>query len=459
MSHSQNLDSIPVADGGGMMYDPFIFDQTHLTLTTSTETEIDYTLSNEQEMILSAIQFASALLSLIGSCTIVFKILRSLYQTQTTTPYDRIILGLSSCDIVASAVYAVSPFLLPSETSQRVWAMGNDNTCKALGFLTQLSALWAIWYNCILSFYYLLTVRFQVKRHEFFRKYEIWFHLSGAIFFPLTSLIALAGNWYGEQALIMGCWVRDVPYDCNEDGICAGDATELVGYIYGGLPMFLTMVSVIVNNIVIYLYVRKSLLSSRPSAATNSTVSSSDNIPNNTDNDNDNDGNNDEDMENSEALSATSSERQKSIQERLTNEAAVQGFLYVSTFLLTALPVFVLVLLDGSMEYDVEDKGRIYPLLVLNALLVPLQGFFNVCIYVRPSYSRFRAVHPDKPLRFVLKRALFESSVPRMTSTSVPKSSSLSKKQLSKLKSNRASNFSMNLDNIVEEDSSTDDST
>merc|ERR1711937_898208 len=36
---------------------------------------------------------------------------------------------------------------------------------------------------------------------------------------------------------------------------------------------------------------------------------------------------------------------------------------------------------------DESDHGKLYPLLVLNSILLPLQGFFNVFIYVRPSWG------------------------------------------------------------------------
>ena len=69
------------------------------------------------------------------------------------TPYDRIMVGLSSTDIIASLSYALGPFLVPQSTSQRVWAIGNVASCTTLGFLTQLS-FWSVWYNCMLSFYW-----------------------------------------------------------------------------------------------------------------------------------------------------------------------------------------------------------------------------------------------------------------------------------------------------------------
>jgi len=430
-------------DDGGM-WDQFDFGMLTSEVPVQQATE-EYTenklygisnISDGQENVLSVLQICSAIMSLIGSCTIVFKILRSLYQNQTTTPYDRIMLGLSSCDIVASCVYAISPFLVPKETSQRPWAMGSASTCNTLGMLTQLAALWSIWYNCLLSFYYLLTVRYQVKREVFVKKYEIGMHLSGAIFFPITALAGYWGEWYGEQALIIHCWIVDVPTGCDSSGKCSGNATEIVSYMFGALPMAITFLSLIINNIVIYLFVRKSLLSSPPQSDDRSEASIS--IT---------------DLDTSISSNGTDA---RSVQQRLTKETATQGLLYVVTFLISSSPIFALEYLEGSVGLDEDDKATLYPLLVLNSMLVPLQGFFNVFIYIRPTYNRFRDAHPEKPLWVVLKQALFDPNIPRMNVgvSVMPKPTTAKRTKSSKLNSKSGSNFSMSLENIMEEEGS-----
>lgn len=446
MSRGQDL----IFGVGDEPYDEFLFDEIATERPMADAAMNDTTddvstslsdLSDSQEIILAVLQVCSSILSLIGSCMIVFKILRSLSRKQTTTPYDRIILGLSTCDIVSSCTYMVGPFLLPSETSQRIFALGNDRTCNQLGFLTQLSGLWAVWYNCILSFYYLLTVRFSVKRKEFRRKYELWFHLSGAIFFPTTAITGYFGDWYGEQALSMACWVDTFPTKCDESGEnCTGDYSELVAYIFGAMPTAITFLAVIINNVIIYLYVRKSLRSPVTSTDIESDGASKE--------------------------SEDSSERQKLVNERLRKEVAVQGFLYVSTFLLTILPTLIIQILDGSLGYEEEDQGSVYPLLVFNSILLPFQGFFNVFIYIRPTYCRFREADPEESRLATLRRTLFDPKIPRFTetigvTTSAGNSRHSRKKRSRKKKQSGGSdgskklggsNFSVSLDNIIEEE-------
>lgn len=475
----------------GMLYGPDSFksmvesSSIYYNATTITGEFPDDDLSDAQEIALSLLCVFSATLSLLGSSTIVYKILKNHSKTQSTPPYDRIMLGLSTCDIVASLTYAMSPFLLPSDTSTRVWAMGNETTCTGLGFLTQISTFWAIWYNCVLSFYYLLTVRFRVKRKEFCQKYELWFHLSGAIFFPVTAFLGFFGDWYSEMELATTCWIGEVPKGCTADGTCTG-AGQLIAYIFAGIPIGLTIVALLVNNIMIYVYVRKTLsgvsqavvvapdVASSPtkskstksksivsketfhtkliriqeekgctsddeeigsdidsrsveqitpeesivgSSVMNVDVKSS--IEQDTlarsivgssilDNDNDSVANN---------QGSPTGHRRSTVtrEEQMIREVATQGFLYVTTFLLAFTPAFVIQVLD-STGYGVADQAALYPLLVANNILLPLQGFFNVFVYTLPTYRRFSTANPDRSWCYNLKHALFDPNIPRMRS-------------------------------------------
>jgi hypothetical protein len=215
------------------------------------------------------------------------------------TPYERIITGLSFCDIITSFIYAINPFLVPSGAgiNNNVWAFGNLATCQARGFLTQLTIA-SYWYNCILSYYFLLTVISQVRRKNFVRRCEPLMHLS-AIFFPVTAIMGLSRGWYLDYY----CWYSD----------------PLVTWIVAGIPVIFTYLSLIINNIAIYAIVRKSLLSSVDSPT--------------------------------------------SVQQRLKREARTLMFLYVGCFALTISPAFAVQILElydkrGSNNYHLKVLDR-----------------------------------------------------------------------------------------------------
>ena len=83
----------------------------------------------------------------------------------------------------------------------------------------------------------------------------------------------------------------------------------------------------------------------------------------------------------------------------------------MSAYILTVVVGFALSVMEG-IGFGEEDQGRLYPLLVVNSVVLPLQGFFNVFIYVKPSFSQFRATYPEEPMWFVLYQALFDPNIP-----------------------------------------------
>lgn len=62
-----------------------------------------------------------------------------------------------------------------------------------------------------------------------------------------------------------------------------------------------------------------------------------------------------------------------------------QSFLYVAAFAVCQTPSLALRIME-SLHWDAEDEYQLFPLLVVNSLLLPSLGFFNCLIYVRPSY-------------------------------------------------------------------------
>jgi len=312
-------------------------------------------LSEGQQIALKVLGISSGSLSLIGSCTIAFKILRDLALKRYMTPYDRIILGLSTCDILSSISFIIQPFLLPSETGL-AWAFGSTATCEAAGALS-LSLPWAIWYNCILSYYFLLTVISQLRLKNYVRTFEPWMHLSG-LYFPIAAIIIYQRGGYGMWELSHWCSITD----------------PMLADIVFGIPFSFTMLSLIVNYSVIYAVVRKSLQSSenvaRPSAVH---------------------------------------------QARIKREAMTLMFLYIGFFFLSITPFIIRKILRQYCGFTLDE---VYPLSVLNYILFPLQGFFNVFIYLKPTYTRFRTALPRKPMHYVLYQALFNPDVPQLTSPS-----------------------------------------
>jgi hypothetical protein len=79
-------------------------------------------------------------------------------------------------------------------------------------------------------------------------------------------------------------------------------------------------------------------------------------------------------------------------QNQRTNEVAIQAFLYVAAFCGTIIWMLILIILE-SISFNASHEGTLFPILVLNGLLVPSTGFFNLCI-LRPRYLKTRTTFP-----------------------------------------------------------------
>jgi len=241
------------------------------------------------------------------------------------------------------------------------WDLGEREICEILNPISTLSTLWSVWYNNLLSVYFLLMVLSQLKRKDLVRKYERWMHISGIIV-PLNVIVIFIFHGYGANR-----------FDVNIFGI--GSTCYLIDmYLFFtvlGLPFWLSLLSILLNYGRIYAVVRKSLRAN----------------------------------ESSEPLAGPMPRR-----ERLKKEVTTLMILYIGSFFVTWTPSFVFFILVWFRQVTTRE---LYPVRLLVATTMPLQGFLNAFIYFKPAYTRFRAANPNKSMRFVLYQALFNRTAPK----------------------------------------------
>jgi hypothetical protein len=326
-------------------------------------------LSDAQDIALSLLPIAPSLLSIAGSSIIISLVVKS----PKKSPYRRILLAMSCCDIVASITYSLQGFLLPRETSQRALAIGNDASCSAVGFFNQFSFS-AFFYSGALSLYFLLTVRYGIKEDTFAKRIEPWLH-GVSLGYPLiTAMIGALVGVYHENELGQGCWVTNYPEGCGDAAEGAEDCkSPLIAWIFGGLPIALILLCIAISNCFIYLHVRRTINRGR--------------------------------LRSSFAVNGVQNSQTKRIR-----AVATQAFLYVAAFLMTYLWGVVLKIMESG-SYDAQDEANLFPILVLQAIMLPLTGFLNLCIYVRPRYLRCRSDFPLETRWWAVRRALYEEAV------------------------------------------------
>ncbi len=142
---------------------------------------------------ISIIRSVFAITSTISSCTLIWMITRSHKGLSTT--HHRILLALSICDFISSLGYSTFNFTSPSDSEYLVWnARGDEASCDAQGFLVLLGMSGGLFYNASLNLYYLAVVKFG-KSEDYIRTKIEPFLYGVPILLSLTySIVGLARN-------------------------------------------------------------------------------------------------------------------------------------------------------------------------------------------------------------------------------------------------------------------------
>lgn len=360
-------------------------------------------LSDAQEMALSLLPIPSSILSIIGSSIIIHLV----YKASQRGPYMRILFGMSICDLITSLAWAIQGFVMPAATSQRVWAFGNDASCTAIGFLTQFAFSGFLYYG-MLSYYYVLTIRWGVRDAKFSKYVEPWMHVISVGYPLITASVGAAMGFFHENELGIGCWINDYPRNCGFDPTETGMKCKspLIGWIMGGSVILFILASIIVTNTIIYLHVRFTITRARrfaffqqannnnhhhhhASAARTTTTSA-----------------------NHQTNNRQRQQEANDSQTRRVRAVAAQCFLYVAAFVLCYTWTIAIRILEGT-TFEAKDEASIYFLLVGQAVFGPLTGWLNLIIYLRPRYLRCRKDIAQESKWWAVKRALFGDKIPR----------------------------------------------
>eukprot|EP00980_Cylindrotheca_fusiformis_P002130 scaffold479_cov97-Cylindrotheca_fusiformis.AAC.7 len=378
-------------------------------------------LSDSQQKLLAILPIPSAILSIFGSIVIIVMAFRS-RQDRPWTPYYGLLTAMSACNILSALTLSVGSFLFPEDTSNKVWAFGNDTTCTATGFLTQLSTS-AFVYNAMLGFYFLASTRLGLSDDEISRRLEPAMHYTAAGIPLLTAFAGLFADAYGERQSFISCWVKTCPFDENGDREdCFLPYLDLV---FGRALYIFILASLIVNNLVIWVYSRKQIKGEEEQKRTSRLSSSSKSNRN--------------EMSSSgsapsdpELISAAEMELQrkekesKAARKRRLRFLSTQAILFVWGSIICNTASFVMLFVIGSAPKfglfpaksgaspyvtEMELPHNYYGLMIAQAILYPLQGFVNLVVYLRPAYVDVRKEFPQERRFWIIRRAILGSSV------------------------------------------------
>jgi len=132
-----------------------------------------------------------AIVSVIFSCCLIRMIMTS--KDRLSTTYHRLLLGMSVGDILFSLSQVTFGAISPSDMSYMVWnARGNLATCTANGFFVVMGMMLTLFYSCSLNIYYLILIKYNKSESYIRKKVEPFLHgvpISVALIWSIIGLV------------------------------------------------------------------------------------------------------------------------------------------------------------------------------------------------------------------------------------------------------------------------------
>ena len=315
------------------------------------------------------VQIATSSISLISSSTIAGMICTS--PRRLTSPYRRIIFGLSIADIVQSLAILTGPFAIPKGTIAAPWSIGNVTTCNINGFMVTASASTsAPMYTAFLCIYYVCKLVKKMPDKAFARDFERFIHIGIFVYNISVSSVAFALQTYNATSTNIACHIAAYPSGCNIPesptyGQCTRgkhlDLFMAIGAI--GAPSICFIIIVICGIMLRSHAIQKTR----------------------------------------QFHLITEGIRNRVLRERLQNqvllaslyqkETIIQSSLYIGFFLLMYLLPFLSVIDTLSKNKDLLSRSGI--LSMISVCIFSLGGFFNIIIYCRPKVNALRRRETD----------------------------------------------------------------
>lgn len=312
----------------------------------------DGQFTNAQLKTLATLPKISGSLSILGSGFIVLEFLRD--GKKRGQIYHRLLLGMSSFDILASFFMAMSTWLAPSE-SDVVWAAGTRGTCQTQGFMITLASS-SLLYNLWLAVYYVLVVGYS-KRDGQLRRFEAAAHCCSVLLGPSLAAVGLVLGGYHPSPL----WcVNGAGHSSFKSGAADRAANhDWLFLIAMGVLMWVIIFCVTFAMIWVFCVVRRRERDARKWR----------HGPDSTKN-------------------------------KLTRQVAAQAFWYSASFYITWTPTTV-------ANSILATRGSVpFGFMLVQSILMPCQGLLNALVYLRPRYKHIKRKVPSMSLLGATKRVI-----------------------------------------------------
>ena len=79
----------------------------------------------------------------------------------------------------------------------------------------QIGSMGSPLYTLSLAFFYLLTIKYDMKEETFRLKYEYYLHIIPNVFIWASAIYLLSDGYFNDAGY--GCWIASYPDDCGND--------------------------------------------------------------------------------------------------------------------------------------------------------------------------------------------------------------------------------------------------
>eukprot|EP00339_Tiarina_fusa_P004782 CAMPEP_0117077512 /NCGR_PEP_ID=MMETSP0472-20121206/54659_1 /TAXON_ID=693140 ORGANISM="Tiarina fusus, Strain LIS" /NCGR_SAMPLE_ID=MMETSP0472 /ASSEMBLY_ACC=CAM_ASM_000603 /LENGTH=499 /DNA_ID=CAMNT_0004803889 /DNA_START=348 /DNA_END=1847 /DNA_ORIENTATION=- len=277
-----------------------------------------------------------------------------------------------------------------------VWAFGNEATCNVSGILgVFFITTWL--YHAAISVYYVLLVRFGLRDENIRWQYEVMMHLVAILWPTSGAAAALALNGFGPTLTSYGCFVSDWPDGCVrsttadplEEGEVECDDSVVHWTV---LPAsYTSFATILFCNLVIFCHVRSTILTHAKNSLRR--FGKSDPSPSLS--------------WNRSSKMTTSATILSHGQTEHIRAVRNQSLLYLCATFATVVPVSVQKYVStNNPSLSRESESSIYGLIISRAIFPSISGFFNLIIFCRPTYLRYRRNSPDESRISAFRRTI-----------------------------------------------------
>ena len=320
----------------------------------------------------------SGIVSLLSYTVILYMILSD-RKVKLKRIHNRIMMMMSCFGIINALGWSLATSPVPRGTHMVYGAIGNRASCSLQGFLLQMGSAVPS-YNLAISIYFLLVVRYNIPDARIESRIEPCMHAICTLYPIGTAIAGLALRLYHVKGAM--CWIEASPWGCNRvKGIPCTENPHSLLYELAFVGVWFIIIGVGISSIMILIYCTVRCSEQRMKKfnfTTRKGIVSSSN-------------------------SSISKDRKNT---------GIQAMLYISSFVFTY--VWAILYYVAAVGHG---KNADTCILLLFYFFTPLQGLWNLILYIRPRYLVVSEEYPDMTFLWKVKTVIFTPESQRRQSS------------------------------------------